>query len=64
MARNEDIVLREPQPSNISEHTRSNSEQDAPNLEQNDSRQWESGRKRASVIVGSAILQLPIWGTL
>ena len=34
----------------------------SPNLDENDSRQWETHRKRACVLVGSAILQLSIWG--
>ncbi|KIX99315.1 uncharacterized protein Z520_04891 [Fonsecaea multimorphosa CBS 102226] len=34
----------------------------APNFDQSSSRQRISGRQRASVLVGSSILQLPIWG--
>jgi hypothetical protein len=32
--------------------------------DQIDSRQWESNRKMACVLMGNAILQLPIWGEL
>jgi hypothetical protein len=64
MTRNESISLRESLPSDIGEQEPHNTEQDASNLEQANSRQWESNRKRACVLVGSAILQLPIWGRL
>jgi hypothetical protein len=32
--------------------------------DQIDSRQWESNRKMACVLMGNAMLQLPIWGKL
>jgi hypothetical protein len=35
-----------------------------PNIDQADSRRLESNMKKASVLLGSAILQLPIWGML
>lgn len=38
-------------------------DQDTSNLERADPRQWGSNRKRACVLMGSAVLQLPIWGT-
>ena len=37
-------------------------EQSAVTIDQADSRQWETKRKRACVLLGSSILQLPIWG--
>ena len=64
MTRNEGISLRESLPSDVGEQELHNTEQDASNLDQADSRRWESNRKRACVLVGSAILQLPIWGRL
>jgi hypothetical protein len=53
------ISLREPQ--------RSNSSEQEPNTSLNDEqagRQRESDRKRAIALLGSALSQLPIWGTL
>lgn len=64
MTRNEGISLRESLPSDIGGQERHDTEQDASNLDQADPRQWESNMKRACVLVGSAILQLPIWGML
>ena len=55
MARNEVISLRDPLPLDIGE-------QEGFNLGQADSRQRVSNGKRPCVLVGSAILQLPIWG--
>ncbi|MCJ1269319.1 hypothetical protein MMC22_009210 [Lobaria immixta] len=62
MIRNECISLREPLPPDVGEQEPHGTEQNAFNLDQADSRLWESNRNRASVLVGSAILQLPIWG--
>lgn len=62
--RNEGISLREPLPPDVGGQEPQDTEQHAFNLDQADSRQWESNRKRACVLVGSAILQLPIWGRL
>ena len=64
MSLNEDISLRESLPSDVGEQEAHNTLQDASNLDQADSRIWESKTKRACVLVGSAILQLPIWGRL
>lgn len=61
MARNEDISLRESPPSDVREQEAQDIEQDVSNADA-ESRQWEPKRKRLSVLVGSAILQLPIWG--
>jgi hypothetical protein len=63
MTRNEDIPLRE-SPANVGEQESYDTEQDAFNLHQADSGKWESNRRRTCVLLGSAILQLPIWGTL
>lgn len=63
MSRNEDITLRNSLPSNAGGgEPHEDTEQDASNLNEIDSRQYESSRKRACVLLGSAILQLPIWG--
>lgn len=62
MVQNEGISLREPLPPDVGEQEPHDTEQNAFNLDQADSRLWESNRKRACVLVGSAILQLPIWG--
>ncbi|KAE8446365.1 hypothetical protein EG329_012114 [Mollisiaceae sp. DMI_Dod_QoI] len=65
MTRGQGIALRDSLPSDASEQetTMGNMREDADDLEQPDSRhlQGESHR-RASVLLGSAILQLPIWG--
>ena len=63
MAPNEDIALRESRPSGLELDTDSHdTEQNMASHSQSDMRQWESKRKRASVLAGSAISQLPIWG--
>ena len=64
MAQNEDISLREPMASEVGVLNQRNTEQEADSQEQAESRQYESSVKRACVILGSAILQLPIWGRL
>ncbi|KAI9838846.1 MAG: hypothetical protein M1819_004053 [Sarea resinae] len=46
----------------VAEQQLHDTEQDASSIDQADSRQWESNRKRACVLVGCSILQLPIWG--
>jgi hypothetical protein len=62
MTRNEgadNISLQEPQQSNSGEHelnTSDDTEQAA--------RQRDSDRKRVFALIGSALLQLPIWGTI
>lgn len=55
MARNEIMSLRD--------RELHDAEQDAPNLAQSDSRQRVLTRRRVCVLVGSAISQLPIWGS-
>lgn len=62
MTPKETISLRESLPPDVGEQDGHNIEQAASNPNQADSRQWESTRKRACVLLGSAILQLPIWG--
>ena len=47
---------------NVSEEEGLDTTQDEVNLEQTSSRPLESARTRACVLLGSAILQLPIWG--
>ena len=64
MAQNESISLRESQPPNAAESELQDVEQDAPASDQANVRQRESKRTRLCVLLGSAILQLPIWGTL
>ncbi|MCJ1359867.1 MAG: hypothetical protein MMC33_009870 [Icmadophila ericetorum] len=51
----ENISLRESRPSEFCEQE---TIEDASQAD----RQWESSRKRACVLLGSSILQLPIWG--
>jgi hypothetical protein len=64
MSQNGSISLRESLPSDISQQEHRGSEQNVPNINQADSRRLESNMKKASVLLGSAILQLPIWGML
>lgn len=63
MASNEGISLTEPGPRATNDAEPVNTGQVAPDLDQGDATQWESNRKRGCVLMGSAILQLPIWGT-
>ncbi|KAJ5397584.1 monocarboxylate transporter [Penicillium cosmopolitanum] len=56
------IRLQESRASAIHELDSSDAEQRTMDLEQIDSRQAESNRKKLSVLVGSGIIQLPIWG--
>ncbi|CZR66521.1 related to monocarboxylate transporter 2 [Phialocephala subalpina] len=64
MSQTESISLRDHEslPSRISERELNNTNEDPSSLEQADSRQVESNRTRACVLVGNGILQLPIWG--
>lgn len=64
MTQNEEISLREVQPSNVGEQEPHDIEQEASNPDQAESRQWESKRTKACVLLGSSILQLPIWGKI
>ncbi|KAL5322057.1 hypothetical protein ACEPPN_010026 [Leptodophora sp. 'Broadleaf-Isolate-01'] len=63
-SRTDNMALRISQQSGVSEQVPhvTDLEPDAAALEQAEFRQWESKRKRASVLIGSAIIQLPIWG--
>ena len=63
MTGNESVSFREPRPSGAAEQELRNTE-DAIDLDQVDSRLAESNRKRICVLVGSAMLQLPVWGGL
>jgi len=60
MTRNEDVSLQESLPSGNGEQELHSTEREESSLDQAESRQWESNRKRVCVLVGSAILQLPI----
>jgi len=64
MAESGTISLHELVPSEAGQQDSQETRQSASILDQNDSRQWESKRKRACVLTGSAILQLPIWGKI
>lgn len=61
MSRNESISLHE---TSRSADGPEDVEQDASALAHNNSRQIESRRKKACVLAGNAILQLPLWGML
>ena len=63
MTGNEGVSFGEPRPSDAGEQVPQDTEH-AIDLDQVDSRLWESNRKRICVLVGSAMLQLPIWGGL
>ncbi|KAF4634657.1 hypothetical protein G7Y89_g3437 [Cudoniella acicularis] len=63
MSRNGSVPVRELLPMEFSgEQQLNGAEQAAPLDQQANPRQRESNRKRACVLLGSAILQLPIWG--
>jgi hypothetical protein len=62
MAGDSEIALRELPLSDSPEQHYGNTEQDGTGFAEADARQWESRKKRAMVIVGSGLLQLPIWG--
>ncbi|KAL8707219.1 MAG: hypothetical protein Q9220_007713 [cf. Caloplaca sp. 1 TL-2023] len=62
MAPHESIVMHHPDPLDGNEPAPDEMERDSHGLDQGASRERESGRKRACVLTGSAILQLPIWG--
>jgi hypothetical protein len=62
MSQHDTIALREVRSSDVSEQHILDAEQDAINIEQAEIRQAESKRQRASVLLGNALLQLPIWG--
>lgn len=67
MTRNEDIALPEVRVTDSNNRQSQNvepqvTEQHISDADQTSARQWESYRKRASVLVGSSLSQLPIWG--
>ncbi|KIW29015.1 uncharacterized protein PV07_04862 [Cladophialophora immunda] len=62
MPQNESIALRESLPSDGGEPGTQDFDVDTPDFDPGSSRQWASSRQKACVLVGSAILQLPIWG--
>ena len=63
MAQNESISLHESAPPYAGEQELHDLEHDASSPDQANSRRRESKTTRICVLVGSAILQLPIWGT-
>ena len=63
MAQNEGISLRESLASEVGEPgAHHGHEEEASDRDLADPRQYESIRKRACVLLGSAMLQFPIWG--
>jgi hypothetical protein len=64
MSQNDSIALRENLSLDSGGQESRDIEQDALSLDQEGPRQQESSRNRAFVLVGSSILQLPIWGKL
>ena len=63
MAQIESISLQESLPPDAGEQEPQNVEQDASSPDQASSRLQESKITRISVLVGSGVLQLSIWGT-
>jgi hypothetical protein len=64
MASNESIALRESLPPEVPEQEPRRDPRVIPNINRRDSTRWDSNMKKAFVLIGSAILQLPIWGRL
>jgi hypothetical protein len=64
MSRTQEIAPQQPLAAEADELELHDAEQQAYNGDQVDLRQLESKRKRWAVLVGVAILQLPIWGIL
>lgn len=62
MTSTESIAMRDAIAPIEGDQRTSDIEQNDSSLDQADTRHRESKRKRTCVIVGSAILQLPIWG--
>lgn len=63
MAPREDIALSDArQPSISSANDSPGTQEEAVSSDETESREWDSSRKRAMVMVGSGLLQLPIWG--
>ena len=63
MVQNETISLRQSLPPSAGEQELQDVESDSSSPNQPNSRQRESKVTRIYVLLGSAILQLPIWGT-
>ena len=63
MAQIESISLQESLPPDPVEQEPQDGEQDASSPDQGNSRPQESKTTRISVLVGSGVLQLSIWGT-
>lgn len=64
MARDEDISLHESIAPSVGGLDLRDAEQDVPQDETVEPRQQDSRKTRALVLLGSSILQLPIWGEL
>lgn len=62
MAETNQIRLSESQTTGLHEADSSEAEQRAADPEQTDPRQVESNRTKLSVLIGSGIIQVPIWG--
>lgn len=63
MTQNEFFALRESLPSDARDQESHSSERNRSSpIDQGETRQLDSKGKRVCVLVGSAILQLPIWG--
>ena len=62
MAQNDSVSLDQRSPSITNDQEPYVAEDHATSLEHNEPRIPESHRKRACVLLGSSILQLPIWG--
>jgi hypothetical protein len=63
MRETEEFSLPESRTSASGERDAFDVEQSVVDAEQTDSRQMESKRTKLCVLIGSGILQLPIWGT-
>ncbi|KAI0478751.1 major facilitator superfamily domain-containing protein [Xylariaceae sp. FL0804] len=62
MSPTEDVSLRQLPPADVHGPSSHHFHEDTANLEAADWRQWESTRKRAYILLGASISQLPIWG--
>lgn len=62
MSQTETISLRQTTPSNLGELEVQNEEQGSIGHEQADQRRNGSKTKKTCVLIGSGLIQLPIWG--
>lgn len=62
MPEDEAIALQGPLPSIDNDSTPNGDTDDASQLEQASIRQYESTKNRSSVLLGSAVSHMPIWG--